>query len=125
MSSIQSLSAKQLHQAANLKEKIEALTKELSQLAGSTDKTIAAAKEAKGLKKRRGMSAAGRARIAAGQKARWAKIKSGKLTIRASSIKVVSTARPTKKKFRMSASAKAKISVAAKARWAKIKAAKK
>jgi hypothetical protein len=58
------------------------------------------------------MSAAGRAKIAAAQKARWAKIKAAK-----PAIKTVAAVKPDKKKFTMSA--------AAKARWAKIKAAKK
>jgi hypothetical protein len=57
------------------------------------------------------MSRAGRAKIAAAQKARWAKVKAVK---------------PAKaKKRKMSAAAKAKISAAAKARWAKVKAAGK
>jgi hypothetical protein len=59
--------------------------------------------------KRRTMSAEARARIAAGQKARWAKAK------------VKSAIAETEKKFTMSAAAKAKISKAMKARWAKIK----
>ena len=54
---------------------------------------------------RRKMSAAGRARIAAAQKARWAKVKG------------------TKKRT-MSAAARKKIAAAQKARWAKVKAAK-
>ena len=105
MSSINNLSVQQLRQAANLKEKIEALEKELSQLLGSTAKSVAA----KIPKKKGGMSAAGRAKIAAAQKARWAKIKAAK--------PVVKAAMPAKKKFTMSA--------AAKARWAKIRSGKK
>ena len=112
MSSINNLSVQQLRQAANLKEKIEALEKELSQLLGSTAKSVAA----KIPKKKGGMSAAGKAKIAAAQKARWAKIKAAQPAVK--------TAMPAKKKFTMSAAAKAKISAAAKARWAKIKAAK-
>ena len=72
---------------------------------------------AKVSKKKGGMSAAGRAKVAAAQKARWAKFKAAKQTVKA--------AKPAKKKFAMSAAAKAKISAAAKARWAKIKAEKK
>ena len=61
------------------------------------------------------MSAAGRARIAAAQKARWAKIRGTK-----------PSAKPVKKAKRtMSAAARAKISALAKARWAKVKAAGK
>lgn len=108
------LTASQLRQAANLKEKIAGLENELAQLMGTKAASTATAKPAK----RGGMSAAGKARIAAAQKLRWAKIKAGK--------PVAKTApKPAKKKFTMSAAAKAKISAAAKARWAKIKAAKK
>src|SRR5690242_8187390 len=113
MSSISSLSAQQLRQAANLKDRIEGLEKELSQLLGSTAEPVTA----KAPKKKGGMSAAGKARIVAAQKARWAKIRGAK--------PVGTAVKPAKKKFTLSAAAKAKISAAAKARWAKIKAAKK
>ena len=115
MSSINNLSIQQLRQAANLKEKIATLEKQLAQLLGSTAKAAAPAPKKKG-----GMSAAGKARIAAAQKARWAKVKAAK-----GAAPVAKAAKPAKKKFVMSAAAKAKISAAAKARWAKIKAAKK
>jgi hypothetical protein len=107
------LTPKQLRKAANLKEKIVALEKELNQLFGSTAKPVAA----KVPKKRRKMSAAGKARIVAALKARWAKFKAAKSGVK--------PAKPAKKKFRMSAAAKAKISAAAKARWAKYRAGKK
>jgi|HubBroStandDraft_1064217.scaffolds.fasta_scaffold227057_1 hypothetical protein len=117
MSSINDLSVQQLRQAANLKEKIVALEKELSQLFGSTAKPSAVKPAAtKAPKKKGGMSAAGKARIVAAQKARWARIKAAKPAVK--------TAKPAKKKFTMSAAAKAKISAAAKARWAKIKGTK-
>jgi hypothetical protein len=104
--SIENLTSKQLRRAASIKETIEELQNELNKLGeGSTT-------PAKTAKPKRKMSAAGRARIAAGQKARWAKKKGIK---------------PTAKKARrkMSAAAKAKISAAAKARWAKAKASGK
>ena len=103
------LTPNQLRQAANLKEKIVALEKELNQLFGSTAKPVASPAP----KKRRKMSVAGRARLVAALKARWAKVKAAK------------SAKPAKKKFTMSAAARAKISAAAKARWAKIRAEKK
>jgi hypothetical protein len=64
----------------------------------------------------RKMSAAGRARIAAAQRARWAKVKA-----KASIANVV--AMP--KKRTMSAAARRRIAAAQRARWAKVKAAKK
>ena len=71
---IASLSAKQLRRAADIKDKIQSLEKELEQILGSSIKTAAPATP----KKRRKMSAAGRARISAAAKARWAKIKGAK-----------------------------------------------
>ena len=116
MSSINNLSIQQLRQAADLKERIAALEKELNQLLGST----AGPAPAKVLKKKGGMSAAGKARIVAAQKARWAKVKAAK-----PEAKAATPEKSARKKFKMSAAAKAMISAAAKARWAKIKAAKK
>jgi len=101
--SLINLSPAQLRRAANLKEQIARLEKELGSLLGSSP----AATAARGPKK---MSAAAKARISAAAKARWAKIK-GK-----------STAKPGKK---MSAAAKARLSTLAKARWAKVKKAGK
>ena len=108
---IANLSPAQLRQAANLKEKIAALEKQLSSLTGAS--TPAAVKP---VAKKGGMSAAGKARIAAAQKLRWAKVNAAKAKPAA--------AKPAKKKFTMSAAAKAKISAAAKARWAAKKAKK-
>jgi len=116
MSSINDLSVQQLRHAADLKEQIAALEKELNQLFGSPVTPVAAIV----VKKKGGMSAAGKARIVAAQKARWAKIKSAK-----SAVKAAQPVKSAKKKSTMSPEAKAKISAAAKARWAKIKAAKK
>jgi len=109
---ISSLSSSQLRQAANLKDKIVALEKQLAGITGA--KTPAkAAKPAK----KKGMSAAGKARISAAAKLRWAKVKAAKTKTAPKAVKPVA-AKPAKKKFVMSAAAKAKISAAAKARWA-------
>ncbi len=69
--SIASLSAQQLRRAADIKEKIQSLEKELEQILGSSIKPTTTAAPMK----RRKMSAAGRARISAAAKARWAKVK--------------------------------------------------
>ena len=66
-----------------------------------------------GIKPRRKMSAKGRARIVAAQKARWAKVRGQK---------VVPIA---KAKRTMSASARRKIAAAQRARWAKVRREKK
>ena len=106
MNNLLSLTTTQLRHAADLKEKIEALTKELASILGvSTPAPATTPKKGK-------MSAAGRANVAKAQKARWAKIKAAKPAAKA----------PAKKRT-MSVAAKAKISAAAKARWAKIKGA--
>jgi hypothetical protein len=68
---LSNISTAQLLRAAKLKEKITKLTKELDSILG--DSSI----RSMGKRKHK-MSAAGRARIAAAQRARWAKIKSVK-----------------------------------------------
>lgn len=110
---ISSLSTAQLRRAADLQEKIEALNEELASILG-----ISAPAPAKAPTKKGGMSAAGRARIAAAQKARRAKAKAVKPVVKPA-VKA-----PAKKRS-MSAAARAKIAAAAKARWAKVKAAGK
>ncbi len=88
----------------------------------STSKAISAALSAfgasygKGTSPRGAMSAAGRARIAAAQRTRWAKVKA-----KGENANVV--AMP--KKRTMSAAGRRKIAAAQRARWAKVKAAKK
>lgn len=77
MSSIQQLTPSQLRHAASLKEKIASLEKELAAILGAPAPMVKVS-SAKPLKKKSKMSAAGRARIAAAQKARWAKIKAAK-----------------------------------------------
>jgi hypothetical protein len=107
MTSLQNLTVAQLRQAISIKEKIDELEAGLAAVAGGG---VAAVSKPRG---RRGMSAAGRARIAAGQKARWAKVKGAKVE-----------AAP-KKRRKMSAGGRARMAAAAKARWAKAKAAGK
>ena len=105
MTDITHLSSRELRQIANLKEKIDSLQAELTRLVGGT---------ASGSRRKLGMSAAGRARIAAAQRARWAKFHARKPS-KASA----------KSKRTLSAAARSKIAAAARARWAKAKAAGK
>jgi hypothetical protein len=114
----------QLRTAADLQEKIAQLQSELAAILGSEVEATPVAKPAK---IKGGMSAAGRARIAAAQKARWAKVNAAKgKTIAEKVIQAVKTVivKPAKKKFTMSAAGRAKIAAVQKARWAKIKAEK-
>ena len=71
MSLIINLSAQQLRRAAAIKEQIQSLENELGRIFGSSSKLVVATAP----KKRRKMSAAGRAKISAAAKARWAKVK--------------------------------------------------
>jgi hypothetical protein len=119
MNSINQLTAAQLRKAANLKDQIASLEKELVELfplGGSGSGMPSPLKTVKPA--RRKISAAGIAKIRAAQKARWAKVA-------ASKTEKVSVVKVAPKKRTMSAAAKAKIAAAARARWAKIKAAKK
>lgn len=122
--SIINLTPSQLRQAADLQEKIAKLEKELAAIIGSESKAAPVSKPAK---KKGGMSAAGKARIAAAQKLRWAKVKAEKSAPKTAAKPVAKpvVSKPVKKaRKKMSAEGRAKIVAAQKARWAKIKAEK-
>ena len=93
------LAVKQLEtERARLNARLQRINTALSALGGKNSNRI-----------RRGtMSAAGRARVAAAQRARWAKVKGQKIVSIAS-----------RKRRRMSPAAIARIRAAQKARWAK------
>jgi len=126
--SVANVSVEQLRQALALRERIEQLEQGLAAILGvpvaakakavgrpRTKARLAEKPAAAAPRRRRGyISAAGRARIAAAQRARWAKAKAGK-------------AAPTpakRRKGQLSAEGRARIIAAQKARWAKAKAAK-
>ena len=96
-----------------LKKEHDRLTKEMHAIGAALSAFGAA--YGKGRPARGVISAAGRARIAAAQKARWAKMKTGEKG------EVVTMP----KKRTMSPAARRKIAAAQRARWAKVKAAKK
>jgi hypothetical protein len=107
---ITNLTTSQLNEIIAIKEKIEKLQSQLDSIAGGGEIPIPSALKAP---KRGRRSAAVRAKMAAAQKARWAKIKGTSTT----------DSKPAKKgKRRMSKAGRAAISAAAKARWARIKA---
>ena len=68
---LSNLSANDLRRAASLRERIDALTKELTNILGATAPTTGAV----GVQKKRTFSAAVKRKMAASQKARRAKIK--------------------------------------------------
>ena len=101
-------------------EEIAALEKELAAILHGKSASAAPAAKAPSASPRRKkgkMSAEGRARIVAAQKARWAKIKSGAKA-------PVAVKAPARKKRTMSPEVKAKLAAAMKARWAAAKAGK-
>ena len=108
------LSVEQLRKAVQIKEQIAALEGQLAGLLGG--KSVSTSTAVAAPSGRRGMSAAARAKIAAAQRARWARVKggNGKATPKAAKAG----------KRTMSPAARAKIAAAARARWAKIKAGK-
>ncbi len=114
MDSLLNLSPQQLRQAADLQERIESLQQELAQLLG-TPTEAGKAQVSTVAPGKRYISPAGRARIAAAARARWAKLRGEKAP--------AATAQKPKRK--MSAAAKAKLAALAKARWKKAKAAGK
>jgi hypothetical protein len=129
--SLLNLTAAQLTKAAGIAAEIERLNAELSELYGSSglapspgrvSTTVPATAESvktpgKRGPKKGGMSAAGRAAIAAAQKARWAKHKRNGFKTESPKAE-----KPAKRK--MSAAGRAAIKAAQKARWAKVRAGK-
>ena len=106
---IASLSSEKLRRAATIKRQIATLEKRLERVLGSPAQFSGPGAGAPGRKRKVRISAAGRARIAAAQRARWAKVR-GEAVAR-------------KPRRRMSAAARKKMAAIAKARWAKAKAA--
>ena len=97
-----------------LKKEHDRLTKEVNAIAAALSAFGAAYAKRNG--KRGSISAAGRARIAAAQKVRWARVKA-----KSGNPNVITMP----KKRTLSAAARRKIASAQRARWAKVKAAKK
>lgn len=118
MSNILNLSSAKLQRIATLKGQLEKLQTQLQALVGEATPAAIAKPAAKPAGTKRTMSAAGRAKIAAAARARWAKVRAAKSPAPKAAAPVA------KKKFTMSAAARAKIAAAARARWAKVKAAK-
>ncbi len=101
----------------NEKSRIEARLAEIAKvLNGDVEVTAAPTGKRGGARK---FSAATKAKMAAAQKARWAKLKGG-----AKPAAATASAPAPKKKRKMSAAGRAAIVAAAKARWARVNAAK-
>jgi hypothetical protein len=106
------LTVNQLKRAAAIKEQIEDLSKELRGIFAGPGKSAAAPG------KKRTMSASVKRKIAAAQRARWAKVQGNKPAT--PSVKAAKA-----KKKTMSPAAKAKLSAKLKAYWAAKRAGKK
>jgi hypothetical protein len=104
------LTPEQLKRAASIKEQIAGLQKELGSLLGMPSADGVPANN------HRTMSAAAKRRIAAAQKARWARLRSGK---------AAAASKSNAKKKSMSSAARAKVSAKLKAYWAAKKSGKK
>ena len=111
--SLHDLTINQLKRAAAIKEQIDALNKELRSLLGGP------ATPRKAPKKKQTMSAAVKRKIAAAQKARWAKLRRAKAATRS----VKPAAKASKKT--VSPATKARLSAKLKAYWVAKKAGKK
>ena len=108
---LQNVSTEQLRRAVQIKEEIESLEGQLSALLGGNG---VSGRGPGRLGRRRRMSAAGRARIAAAARARWAKVRGGNAITR----------ELTAKRRTMSTAARARIAAAQRARWARVRAGK-
>jgi hypothetical protein len=109
----------QLKEAVTIAEQIEALQAKLASLVGGGGSVVSAPKAVSAPAAKPGkrtMSAEARARIAAAQRARWAKSKG---------VAKAPAASPTKKRGKLSPEGRAKIVAALKARWAAKRAGKK
>ena len=96
-----------------LKKERDRVQQQLSGLNAALEAFAGVYRGNNGTRPRRKMSAEGRARIAAAQRARWARVKGNSVT----------AAKPVKRT--MSAAARRKIAAAQVARWAKVKREKK
>lgn len=114
MKSISELSAAQLRRAAQIKEQIASLEKQIQALLGQSAPVA---------RKKGALSAAGRAKISAALRARWARVRAAKQG-QSPSKPAQAVAKPVTQRKTMSSAQKAKIAATMRARWAKIKAAK-
>ena len=111
VNSLTQLPLHQLKKAIGIRERIEDLTFELNQLLQVPTFSNGDAIVVKG----RGLSAAGRAKIAAAQRLRWSRHNAGKTS---------RTKKTIPRKQRLSPAGRARVAAAVKARWERFRAAK-
>jgi len=114
----------QLEKALNIRKQIASLQENLSSIFGDRLPSLSVTKATTAQRKgKRTMSPEARARIAAAQKARWARSKGGSVAAPAAA-KPSAPAAKGPKKGGISAEGRARIIAAQKARWAKVRAQK-
>ena len=116
----------QLNRAVQIAEQIAVLESEMAALlAGQTISTslVKAAQPGPTIRKKRTMSPEGRARIAAGAKARWAKARSGNVNAEPPAATSPSSAPASKKKGGLTEEGRKRMAAAMKKRWAEAKKA--
>lgn len=106
MNELMGLSAAQLRQAADIRERIEQLQSALNSILGTSSGAV---ERTPSKKKRRRLSAAGRAAIVAAAKARWAGMKSAGTVAQ-------------KPRRRMTPAARARLAAIVRARWKTVRA---
>ena len=107
---INNVTPQRLRHAADIQERIQSLQQELTQILGAEPNNLQRAPK---LARGRRMSAAGRARIAAAARARWARLRAERGL----------TAPARKPKRRVSPATRARLAAIARARWQRVKAA--
>jgi hypothetical protein len=111
---LDNLTVAQLQRAAQIKQQMEVLEAELTSILGGAPAISRRRGRPPGGGKKGGISAAGRAKIAAAQRLRWAKFKASQKTAERAK-----TGRPQRKRRRLSPEGRARIAAAQKARWAR------
>ena len=114
MATFHELTTNQIKQALQIREQIETLQQKLETLLGGTVPAAGPKQKVSRPSRQRTISEAGRAKIAAAQRARWASKQENGSTTKASA-----KAAPTKSA--VTAERRAKLSAAMKARWAERK----
>ena len=121
MNSLADLPISKLKRAVGLRERIESLKTELDELLGARsylpargDRNSRAQDQHAAPRERRGLTSAGRARIAAAQRLRWSKYNASR----------PARAETPSKEPRLSAEGRARVAAAVRARWDRYRAAK-
>lgn len=117
---LSNLTVAQLQRAAQIKQQMEVLEAELTSILGGTLATPGRRGRPPGSGRKGGISAAGRAKIAAAQRLRWAKFKASQKPG-----EKTKPGRAQRKRRKMSPEGRARIAAAQKARWARVRQKKK